>query len=64
MQILRGHFDVMYETRKKDFANARTVRKFFEAMIEKQSERIAKMGGTVSRADLINIIPADLPIGQ
>jgi SpoVK/Ycf46/Vps4 family AAA+-type ATPase len=61
LDILRDHFNMMYATRQKDFANARTVRKFFEAMVEKQSERVVAMEHA-TRDDLMTILPQDLPI--
>ena len=62
LSILQKYFDNLYLTRKKDFANARTVRKFFEAMTEKQSERIVNMRHAPTKEDLMAILPIDLPI--
>lgn len=63
IDILRDHFNMLYATRQKDFANARTVRKFFEAMVEKQSERVVEMD-SATREDLMTILPQDLPINR
>lgn len=47
----------MYRTRDETFGNARDVRKFFEAIVEKQAERLA----VDESADLQQLTVADIP---
>lgn len=61
LQTVYNHFVKTYENRGRDFANARTVRKYFEIMVERQSERLANCSGDVSKTDLMTILPEDIP---
>ncbi|MBO7149322.1 MAG: AAA family ATPase [Clostridia bacterium] len=60
-RVLGNYFDNLYANRQKDFANARTVRKFFEAMVEKQSDRIVSIASP-TKEELMTILPQDLPV--
>ena len=59
---LRAYFDRLYANRDKNFGNAREVRNFFGKVKRRQSMRIAKIKGAVTKAMLTEILPEDLAI--
>lgn len=58
--LIKDYFEKLYETRTKDFGNARDVRNLFENIITRQSKRIAKIDN-ISDSDIITILSCDLP---
>jgi len=61
MEKVKIHFADVYARRADDFANAREVRNFYEKTISRQEVRLAQMSGP-SNADMVRILPEDLPI--
>ena len=59
--ILRKHFDVVFENRTRSTGNARYVRNLFENTIENQSVRVVGLGSGITDDELITILPEDLP---
>lgn len=49
------------ENKNANFANGRLVRKYFEAIVQHQANRLAKSKGEVSKARLKRILHSDLP---
>ena len=56
---LMNYFNELYENRTDSYANARTVRNFFENSIKKQANRIAKLSNP-SLTDLQTLLSEDL----
>jgi SpoVK/Ycf46/Vps4 family AAA+-type ATPase len=52
--LIEDYFSQLYENRDDNFGNARTVRQFFNTVVEKQSNRLVslKQSGTVDEATL------------
>lgn len=59
-EIMRQEVGELYRTRDQNFGNAREVRRFFEAMIEKQAERLA-MEDT---PDVSRLVAEDIPVSR
>ncbi len=60
--MLKEYFDALYEHRDANFGNARDVRNFFDATVQRQATRLAPLGDRASDQDLRTILPQDLPI--
>lgn len=55
-----SRLNALYAARSKSFANARTVRSFFERMLERQSNRLAS-DAELSQTDLVTLEDLDVP---
>ncbi len=60
--ILKKYFNDFYEKRDANFGNARDVRNFFDAVVQRQATRLAPIIDKASEEQLRTILPADLPI--
>ena len=54
-------FAVAYHQRDERFGNARFVRNVYEATVSRQSDRLFKSGGNVSKSALVTIDGQDIP---
>jgi hypothetical protein len=59
---LNDYFNNLFETRGKNFGNARTVRNIFEAALQKQSSRVSAMvkNGITDSASINTLIREDI----
>ncbi len=62
--ILKTHFEELYARRGVNFGNARDVRNFFDATVQRQATRLAPLGDKASDEQLRTILAQDLPIRQ
>ena len=60
-EFLRKYFNDCYEHRDANFGNARDVRNYFDAVVQRQATRLAPSVDKATNEQLRTILPADLP---
>ena len=58
---VRAVLERMVANKGETFGNARAIRRLFEVMVGRQSDRLAKLQASLTREELMTLLPEDVP---